>query len=159
MHMRILQVATIGIIAGAVYFYLKQHQRSKYPTGVPGPSNMQRVNRDDYVPGMGIHTVRGGSPVCTRCGNVEFVGENCAIPLASDYLQGAPDAIAAISQCNLGINRNDGDNWRIRRQEVATSFPFGIRVGSVSIGARLILTDDLQCNPDINSCIPSTEVI
>lgn len=160
MHMTVLRVATVGLVVGALYYLITQREKSRHPTGVTGPANLQRDCNCNYRPTLGcIHEVRGGTAYCTRCCNVPFVSENDAIPIATDYLDCAPLHTAAISACNQGINQNQCNRWTVARGNIASSFPIGIRVGRVSIGARLILADDVKCNPDVNTCVPNTEVI
>lgn len=157
MHEKILQGVTIGIVAGLAVYWLT----SKHHADITGKS----VNPNDYVPTLGdVRALRHGRGTCACC-NCCGLGtpESIAAPLASDYVDCAPEHAAATSGWNLGVSLQltcqgiDLDAI-VHREETAAAFPLGIR-GPNSTPRPIKLIQPISCNPDVPVVIECTEVI
>jgi hypothetical protein len=157
MHEKILQGVTVGVVAGLfVYWMTSKHTADRQGQNT-GPS--------DYKPLYGdVRTIRNGSGTCACCQCCGLVTpQNVSIPLASDYLCGAPAYAPSISKLNLGISLQlscEGIDLHscITRKETGTSFPYGVK-GPNTNPRPIRVTQQINCHPDV--CVPvcCTEVI
>jgi hypothetical protein len=157
MHEKILQGVTIGVVAGLLVYWFT----SKHHADCAG----QNTSDGDYKPLYGdVRTVRFGSGTCACCQCCGLpVPENTSAPLATDYLDCAPQYAPAISKWNLGVSLQlscEGIDLHscITRKEMATSFPHGI-MGPNTTPVPVKLGQRINCNPDVPLPVDCTEVI
>lgn len=157
MHEKILQGVTVGIVAGLVVYWLTS--RSHTDGG-------KDVSPEDYKPLYGdVRTVRFGNGTCADCQCCGLpVPENTTVPLASDYLDCAPQYAPSTSKWNLGVSLQltcEGIDLHsgITRKETGTSFPYGACVAPNTTPRPLQVTQRISCSPNVPVCVPCTEVI
>ncbi len=155
MHEKILQGVTVGIVAGLAVYWLTSRNHEGF----------QSSNPRDYKPLLGdVRGIRGGqetSACCQCCGL--FTPENTSIPLATDYLDCAPDYAAPTSDWNIGVSLQiscggiDLDS-NIYRRETGTSFPVGVQSRN-SVPRPIIINGDISCTPDVPLSVDCTEIV
>lgn len=155
---KILQGVTVGVVAGLfVYWLTSKHSADEY-----GPS----TGPGDYKPLIGdVRTVRFGQGTCADCQCCGLpVPENTTVPLASDYLDCAPDYAPAISKWNLGLSLQlscEGIDLHscITREETGTSFPYGAEVRPNTTPRPIKIAQPIKCSSCVPVTIECTEVV
>lgn len=156
MHETILKGVTVGIIGGLIVYWLTSREHGDY-----GKS----ANPSSYNPLYGdVRSIRSGKGTCACCQCCGLpVPESTSTPLATDYLDCAPQHSPAISEWNLGVSLQlscEGIDLHscITRRETATSFPLGVS-GPNTTPPPVKLLNSLSCNPDIPVTVSCTEVV
>lgn len=158
MHEKLLQGVTVGIVAGlAVYWLTSRHHAD---------SAGQNVTPDDYKPLYGdVRAVRFGSGTCACCQCCGLpTPENTSVPLAADFLCGAPQYAPPVSKWNLGVSLQlscEGIDLHsgITRRETATSFPYGADVAPNTTPRPLKVAQRINCSPDVPATVECTEIV
>jgi hypothetical protein len=154
-HEKILQGLTIGVVGGLIVYWLTSRKQTGFQDSSP----------KDYAPLLGdVRAIRGGMGTSADCECCGLCAPNATpYPLATDYLDGAPEYAPATSDFNLGISIQvtcggvELDS-KIYRQETATSFPHGLN-GPNSVPRPVVVAGSLSCNPDVPLQVDCTEIV
>jgi hypothetical protein len=159
MHEKILQGVTVGIVAGLAVYWLTSSNRF-----VCGRSSQQ----GQFAPLLGdVRAVNGGTPSYTLDhinGNLP-VADNNEIPLATDYLNCAPQYSAPTSKWNVGVSIQTTcgavcNCSLIYRKETASSFPHGIRGrGKITSPPVQLQGTPPTCQPNVSLQVECAEVV
>lgn len=157
----VFQGVVVALVATAIIWYFTQRHETNKRNGVAGPSTAAPYHARNYMPLVGNATIAAkGTPVGNNCCNIGFVGANCAIPIATDYLDCSPDYVPATSCANLGVpTPTPCCGGVIHRAEVSTTFPFGTRSRLSTTPLRIKLQQQITCNPNVDATISCAEVI
>ena len=154
MHETILKTVTVAVVGGLIVYWLTSKHSAEY-AGKHAPP-------DSYSPLYGdvrMTTGKGTCACCQCCGLP--VPENTTVPLATDYLDCAPNHRAAISEWNLGVSLQvscKGLDANVYREETATAFPFGV-TGPRSTPRPVVVVNPISCNPCVPLQVCCTEVV
>lgn len=152
MHEKLLQGVTVGVVAGLAVYWITNRRKYGFQTTAP----------NQYSPLTGdVRRIRNGSGTCADCHCCGLpVGENTAIPLATDYLCCAPDYKPATSEWNLGISLNlrCGLDARVYADKMQSTDSFGAN-GPNTVPQPTKAANRLNCNPSVPGSVCCTEIV
>jgi hypothetical protein len=155
MHEKIIQGLTVGIVGGLIVYWLTSRKQTGFQDSQPR----------QYAPLLGdVRAIRNGNGTCADCQCCGLEAPNATpYPLATDYLDYAPDYAPPTSDFNLGVSIQVTCggvelDWKTRREETATSFPHGIK-GPNSVPRPVVIAGTVSCHPNIPVSVDCTEIV
>lgn len=152
MHEKLLQGVTVGVVAGLVVYWVTNRRKYGFQTSAA----------NQYSPLVGdVRSVRKGvgTNACCQCCGLP-AAETTSVPLATDYLDCAPDYKPPVSEWNLGVSLNlrCGLDARVYADKMQSTDSYDLR-GPNTVPQPTKAVNELMCHPAVPGQVCCTEVV